>query len=114
VTAAVLTPLPACIPLCDTLSALALLALVYLIARAMTPNESPTEDGLPQAPAPASLPASAYRPGERVRITAGPFRGMEAVVDRVNPAANLVLLHLEAYGRPIQVGEPADRLEPIR
>lgn len=107
-----LTPLLACIPLCDTLAALMMLAIVYLAARVMTKDEEPAEAAA--APSgPAALPASAYQPGERVRIIAGPFRGMEALVDRINPAANLVLLHLEAYGRSIQVGEPAERVERI-
>ena len=109
-------PLFACLPLCDTLFALGMIAVIYLAARAMTPaaDQAPEPAADPPAkPVAPVLPPTAYQPGDRVRITAGPFRGLEGVVERVDAGGSVVGVCVPVYGRLAQVPESPARLERI-
>ncbi len=55
---------------------------------------------------------SEIKPGESVRITEGPFQGLEAVVTRVMPAKERVRVLLEFLGRSVETEVAAPKVLP--
>lgn len=58
--------------------------------------------------------APAYKPGDMVEVTAGPFRGMQAQVVRIDSAKNEVVLNILESSFPLQVTVPLDQVKPAK
>lgn len=58
--------------------------------------------------------AAQFRPGDRVRITAGPFQDFEAVFDRRLSSADRVQVLLQVLGRASRYEVEATRLAPVK
>ncbi|QIW24243.1 transcription elongation factor Spt5 [Sulfolobus sp. S-194] len=58
--------------------------------------------------------APAYKVGDMVEVTSGPFRGMQAQVVRIDSAKNEVVLNILESSFPLQVTVPIDQVKPVK
>ncbi|BFH74385.1 transcription elongation factor Spt5 [Sulfurisphaera javensis] len=58
--------------------------------------------------------APAYKAGDLVEVTSGPFRGMQAQVVRIDSAKNEVVLNILESSFPLQVTVPIDQVKPVK
>lgn len=68
-------------------------------------------DNLEALQAQGGLPTHNFKPGDTVRITSGPFEGMEAIFDQGTTSAERVQVLLEILGRASRMEIDPDQLE---
>jgi transcription termination/antitermination protein NusG len=54
------------------------------------------------------------RPGDRVRVTDGPYTGWEGEVLRVEPETQRAVVVVPAFGRQTAIDLPPSQIAPIR
>jgi transcriptional antiterminator RfaH len=55
----------------------------------------------------------AYRPGDRVEVSEGPFRGFQALVTKVMPARQRVRILIDFLGRCVESELSEEALDPV-